>query len=553
MNVYRTPVIKQFPNSTFWSNWFGIARTSWCHNNLSLRFYRRMERAVVRCIPSETKLTISFILEGSQRHMLRDQTEELGKVLSRISNNAIKSQGKARKSRKNKTEHTEVVEPVVRLFYNGDFVAENALNADAWQDGAVLHVGDTKYRVERNPPNFTVAELPRSVMAGFPVCPKLAIEFGELKCCIFKWYRESAPNSGNEEDSWDEAGDDRVFMPSNADVGFKLKLKCVPGDGTKCGLGQELVTAAVEAGPGTCTFDNRHMYTSKVTDDSTIRVVSYNILADVYAQTDFSKTVLYPYCAPYALELDYRQNLIKKELSGYNADIICLQEADKGVFSDSLSPALDAFDFDGVFRMKEKQHEGLVTFFRRSKFKLLSQHDITLSEALVSDPLHRELLDKISANPTLMEKVVQRSTTLQVSVLQSLKEPSKKLCVCQYPLILAPQRRTRPPDPDGRRPEAPQPSDIEGAPRGPAALFGRLQQHAFIRALPAALVGSPTTPTMWAASRAALDYILMEPHALRVEQVIPLPSHKEVTTHQALPSVAHPSDHIALVCDLCWV
>lgn len=36
-----------------------------------------------------------------------------------------------------------------------------------------------------------------------------------------------------------------------------------------------------------------------------------------------------------------------------------------GVFADSLSPALDAFGLDGVFRLKEKQHEGLATFFRR--------------------------------------------------------------------------------------------------------------------------------------------------------------------------------------------
>lgn len=87
---------------------------------------------------------------------------------------------------------------------------------------------------------------------------------------------------------------------------------------------------AVEAGPGACTFDIRHMYTVKGTEWPTVRVVSYNILADVYAQTELSKTVLYPYCAPYALQLDYRQNLIKKELAGYNADIICLQEVDKG-------------------------------------------------------------------------------------------------------------------------------------------------------------------------------------------------------------------------------
>lgn len=38
----------------------------------------------------------------------------------------------------------------------------------------------------------------------------------------------------------------------------------------------------------------------------------------------------------------------------------------EGVFTDSLTPALDAFGLDGVFRIKDKQHEGLATFYRRS-------------------------------------------------------------------------------------------------------------------------------------------------------------------------------------------
>ena len=33
---------------------------------------------------------------------------------------------------------------------------------------------------------------------------------------------------------------------------------------------------------------------------------------------------------------------------------------------DSLTPAMDAFGLDGVFKIKNKQHEGLATFYRRS-------------------------------------------------------------------------------------------------------------------------------------------------------------------------------------------
>lgn len=46
------------------------------------------------------------------------------------------------------------------------------------------------------------------------------------------------------------------------------------------------------------------------------RVVTYNVLADLYADSDFSRTVLYPYCSPYALNMDYRKQLLVKEIRG---------------------------------------------------------------------------------------------------------------------------------------------------------------------------------------------------------------------------------------------
>ena len=403
-----------------------------------------MERAVVRCVPSEPKLSLSFALaDGSHKNMQRDQSEPLGRALSRIATNALKGHAKAaaaKKIRKNRAnassgvacagpgpEPAAACEPVVKLYYREEAVAEDVLNVDAWQDGAVLQIGDVKYKVERNPPTFTELQLPRYIMAGFPVCPKLGVEFGDPTGSLFRWYKETKPRAAEPEGGgpssssssslspgWTETGvDERVYTPSNADIGLRLKLHCTPGNGQRFGPSRELESVCpVEAGPGTCTFDHRHLYTKKVTDDALIRTVSYNILADTYAQTEFSRTVLYPYCAPYALELDYRQNLIQKELTGYNADLICLQEVDRCVFTDSLVPALEAFGLEGVFRIK--QHEGLATFYRKSKFSLLSQHDIAFHEALQSDPLHKELLEKLALYPAAQEKVLQRSSVVQV-------------------------------------------------------------------------------------------------------------------------------------------
>ncbi|KAH0514874.1 2',5'-phosphodiesterase 12 [Microtus ochrogaster] len=396
-----------------------------------------MERAVVRCVPSEPKLSLSFALaDGSHKNMQRDQSEPLGRALSRIATNALKGHAKAaaaKKNRKNRAqsgggeacapEPAAACEPVVKLYYREEAVADDVLNVDAWQDGAVLQIGDVKYKVERNPPAFTELQLPRYIMAGFPVCPKLSLEFGDSASSVFRWYKEVKPGAAEPAESssrpgpssaWTETGvAERVYTPCNADIGLRLKLHCTPGNGQRFGPSRELESVCpVEAGPGTCTFDHRHLYTKKVPEDSIIRTVSYNILADTYAQTEFSRTVLYPYCAPYALELDYRQNLIQKELTGYNADLICLQEVDREVFSDSLVPALEAFGLEGVFRIK--QHEGLATFYRKSKFNLLSQHDISFQEALESDPLHKDLLEKLALNPLAQEKVLQRSSVLQV-------------------------------------------------------------------------------------------------------------------------------------------
>lgn len=46
------------------------------------------------------------------------------------------------------------------------------------------------------------------------------------------------------------------------------------------------------------------------------RIICYNILADTYADSDFSKDVLFPYCPQYALDMDYRKQLILKEIIG---------------------------------------------------------------------------------------------------------------------------------------------------------------------------------------------------------------------------------------------
>jgi len=47
--------------------------------------------------------------------------------------------------------------------------------------------------------------------------------------------------------------------------------------------------------------------------------------------------------------------------------------------------------------------------------RLLSQHDIGLTQALQGDPLHSDLLEKVRQSSPLHQKIMERTSSLQVS------------------------------------------------------------------------------------------------------------------------------------------
>lgn len=58
-----------------------------------------------------------------------------------------------------------------------------------------------------------------------------------------------------------------------------------------------------------------YLFINELTNNR-FRVISYNLLADLYADSDFSRDILFPYCPPQYLHIDYRKHLIIKELLG---------------------------------------------------------------------------------------------------------------------------------------------------------------------------------------------------------------------------------------------
>ena len=81
-------------------------------------------------------------------------------------------------------------------------------------------------------------------------------------------------------------------------------------------------------------------FTPTFLEGDEFRTMSYNLLADLYADSDFSRTHLHPQCPPYALAIDYRKQLLIKEILGFQSDIICLVSDVIVVVTSQLGPVV---------------------------------------------------------------------------------------------------------------------------------------------------------------------------------------------------------------------
>lgn len=90
--------------------------------------------------------------------------------------------------------------------------------------------------------------------------------------------------------SWEEVGNDFLYIFFVFDVGCYFKLVCVLGNVEKISsiIFEVIIFVIVVVGLGICFFDVRYMYIKKkIVDFSIFRVVLYNILVEVYFKEEF--------------------------------------------------------------------------------------------------------------------------------------------------------------------------------------------------------------------------------------------------------------------------
>lgn len=143
-----------------------------------------------------------------------------------------------------------------------------------------------------------------------------------------------------------------IYWPTQSDIGHQLLLQCTPY-GQKSGNAVYCKTTPIKNETQLTSIHNRQKQTPSLLPSDSVRVVSYNILADQHSSSDYSQT-LYPYCDPLALQTPYRHNLLIVELLGYHPDIVCLQEVASKCF-DFLLQVMKDKGFEGHFAPKTGQ------------------------------------------------------------------------------------------------------------------------------------------------------------------------------------------------------
>lgn len=295
-----------------------------------------------------------------------------------------------------------------------------------------MHINGQIYSIVVNYPNIVQLKLSKIILSGYYIYPHLDLSNGNIPDSEFIWYKNTSPLVGEE---WIKIHEGFLYLVKEDDLNCRLKVICTPKEGEKVGISKETLSPSVVIqGPSDCPFEKRYSHTKPITEKDEFRIVTYNILADLYVNCEQSRDVLYEYCKNEYLDFEYRKCLLTKELLGYHSDIYFLQEIDYLYYNNGLKPIFQLHGMDSYFTSKETKSEGLGIFYNLSKFQCLRKESHSYAELLLSLDLFDWLKIKINENPNLFQRFTKLKNTFQIILLQSNYHQNRLLLLCNLHL-----------------------------------------------------------------------------------------------------------------------
>ncbi|CAM0146696.1 unnamed protein product [Urochloa decumbens] len=249
-------------------------------------------------------------------------------------------------------------------------------------------------------------------------------------------------------ETWFEVGCSRTYTATADDIGHALRFECVVVDletrGTM-GAPTSVMTSRVIPAPtptprrlipvnaadamGHFDLDNR------TSSFGTFTVLSYNILADTYATSD-----TYSYCPTWALSWAYRRQNLLREIIGYHADIICLQEVQNNHFEEFFAPELDKHGYQALYKRRTTEVyagspqaiDGCATFFRRDRFSHVKKYEVEFNKAAQSltDAIIPAAQKKLALNRLVKDNIALIAVLEAKFGNHGTENPSKRQLLC---------------------------------------------------------------------------------------------------------------------------
>lgn len=239
---------------------------------------------------------------------------------------------------------------------------------------------------------------------------------------------------------WTEVGRCKTYTPTVDDVGHILRVECVVADAitknplsdVKAKITQIVIPAPLPTPRCMIPLYVQNGSASEIDSSvSAFNVLSYNVLADLYAINE-----VYSYCPPWALTWSYRRQNLLREILGYRADIICLQEVQSDHFNDFFAPELEKHGYVSVYKRKTTEvytgtnfaTDGCATFFKREHFSLVKKYEVEFNKAAQS--MMVPLMQNNANLARLMKDNVALIVVLEAREAAGFSLPGKRQLLC---------------------------------------------------------------------------------------------------------------------------
>ncbi|KAH8058388.1 hypothetical protein JL722_6251 [Aureococcus anophagefferens] len=380
------------------------------------------------------------------------------------------------------------------------------------------------------------------------------------------------------------------FVPSESEVGRRLRIECYAVRPT--GREEQLRARGVahtDAVLGAPMAPLPRSFIGESTEgvDPSLRVASYNILAEIYATAH-----AYPYCERWALEWQYRARVVIQELIDTNADVICLQEAQRDHFERDVEPAMKSAGYEGLFTQKSREAmgaagkvDGCAMFWKTTKYRVAEQRNVSFNDLAYAEAQNANLSER--DEHAYLTRLV-KDNVAQLVVLEDYPAPGHRsrrlamanthlyshkdfpdtklwqsLCLLRalesfanrsretLPLVLAGDLNS---GPDSSVYELISTQAIN--PRHPdlAPRVGQSRTGSAGSAYATVAGAEPEFTNYTMGFRGTLDYIWFDQTMLRCAAVATIPTVDALTrAGDALPNPQYPSDHTMLIADFLFL